>query len=190
MEQHDSVCSLIRTCQLIDSLDDAKLNTFASDLLQSLSSNDLLRNTLKYWLCNNHTMLPRESFQEILNSSIPSVTDSGVSDASEFEETNSTDLEVPPPEHLLDIPEELLIHAFQFLSIQDLYSTEKVCRSLCLTARNPQSLYEIEIDADKMHECPELLNKYCHPRYLKIKSLHIDCAERSGSSIILKQLPT
>eukprot|EP01084_Bolivina_argentea_P268434 455919_1 len=49
------------------------------------------------------------------------------------------------PLTFLKIPSDLKYNLFQYLHENDLYSLEKTCRSVCIDARNPNSLYYINL---------------------------------------------
>eukprot|EP01083_Nonionella_stella_P294044 999825_1 len=106
---------------------------------------------------------------------------------------NSTSLDDAPPKLLIQIPKDLLIHAFQYLDVEDIYRIEKTCRLLCVIAHNPNSLWHLSLD---LQDAPNLntfehYRHYTHPRYAKIKILHFLHHRRglAGHRMMMKALP-
>ena len=52
------------------------------------------------------------------------------------------------PLTLLRIPSDLQCHLFQFLDYEELTRVQKVCRALCIAARNPSSIYSMDFEQD------------------------------------------
>eukprot|EP01083_Nonionella_stella_P173433 598223_1 len=102
-------------------------------------------------------------------------------------------LDDAPPKLLIQIPKDLLIHAFQYLDVEDIYRIEKTCRLLCVIAHNPNSLWHLSLD---LQDAPNLntfehYRHYTHPRYAKIKILHFLHHRRglAGHRMMMKALP-
>ena len=112
------------------------------------------------------------------------------------------------PLTLLRIPSDLQCHLFLFLNIRDLMDVQRVCRSLCIMARNPCSLYALEIDAElstnhhffnESYSRPKLLS-ICHSQSIRRKyrrvignakwgeSVSNLCIDRVGAEIDLQNL--
>ena len=72
------------------------------------------------------------------------------------------------PLTLLRIPSDLQCHLFQFLNFRDLMRVQRVCRSLCITARNPCSLYSLEINPELSTNHHFLNECYSRPKSLSI----------------------
>eukprot|EP01084_Bolivina_argentea_P063907 116587_1 len=59
----------------------------------------------------------------------------------------------------LTIPSDVkIVCIFQYLEEKDLYVLEKICRSICIDARNPNSLYKIIVN------CVNDMNHYTHKK--------------------------
>ena len=83
------------------------------------------------------------------------------------------------PMTLLRIPSDLQFHLFHYLDYLDLVRTQQVCRSLCIAARNPLSLYSLTINPifggyiPVSNECfsqPTVLTLDTHHRLVKDKN--------------------
>ena len=83
------------------------------------------------------------------------------------------------PLTLLRIPSDLQYHLFHFLDHKELTEVQKVCRALCLTARNPSSLYSIHLQAN---ECTkyEYYANYFREWLSRPRSLTIDTPSTSA----------
>ena len=66
------------------------------------------------------------------------------------------------PITLLRIPTDLQCHLFHYLQYKDLMKVQKVCRALCIAARNPSALYLLEIN----------------PRFPELHHFHQECFSR------------
>ena len=88
------------------------------------------------------------------------------------------------PITLLRIPTDLQCHLFHYLHYKDLMEVQKVCRALCIAARNPSALYSLEIkyafefnprSPKTIIDWPEI--HYFHQEWFskpKVLSLHFD----------------
>ena len=73
------------------------------------------------------------------------------------------------PLNLLRIPSDLQYHLFHFLNYKELTSVQKVCRALCIAARNPSSIYSMELDHKSYSGNHKLLSEWLsRPRSLGI----------------------
>ena len=85
------------------------------------------------------------------------------------------------PMSLLRLPKDLQIHLFHFLKLDDLQNVQRVCRALCIVARDPLSLYSLEMRLDTTGF---VKFQYLSDRYSRIKSLDIDIAKPSMDNLI------
>ena len=115
---------------------------------------------------NVHQILPTESELELKDSIYESqLVELPVDSNEDKQSTNQEKKKLPLT--LLRVPTDLQCNLFQFLGLQDLIRVQRVCRSLCIAARNPASLFSLEVTW-----CPRN-QKYCAECYSRPHSLSI-----------------
>ena len=73
------------------------------------------------------------------------------------------------PLTLLRIPSDLQYHLFHFLDYKELINVQKVCRALCIAARNPSSIYSMKVDLRTFLRDHKLFSEWVsRPRSLAI----------------------
>ena len=74
------------------------------------------------------------------------------------------------PVTFLRIPADLQCHLFWYLQIKDLMNVQKVCRALCIAARDPSALYKLEFNP--YFEATQFVNEcYSRPKVLRVEVL-------------------
>ena len=74
------------------------------------------------------------------------------------------------PLTLLRIPSDLQYHLFHFLDFKELMNVQKVCRALCIAARNPSSIYSMKLEYESYSGNHKLLSEWLsRPRSLDIR---------------------
>ena len=92
-----------------------------------------------------HEVLPVDSELNLKDSIYESqLTELPEDDNEDKQSTNQKKEKLPLT--LLRVPTDLQSNVFHFLHLEDLIRVQKVCRSLCIVARNPASLYSLEIN--------------------------------------------
>ena len=135
---------------------------------------DLFANILMEGLNKHHANIPLELLQEMILISPP---DTKINLIDSITQSEPTDESQPPS--LLTLPTAIKTYTFQWLRESDLYTLQKTCRSICIDARDPDSLYHLEINAMN-----DQLNKYItYPRYSKIKSITFQIKERNSTNL-------
>lgn len=115
-------------------------------------------------------VLPGDNELDITDSIYQSkLVDDDIDDEEQNDENSTTDHKKQRvPMSLLRVPSDLQFHLFHFLELDDLQNVQKVCRALCVAARNPLSLRFLNM---------ELNSRGCSSFHLdcysKIESLHV-----------------
>ena len=92
------------------------------------------------------------------------------------------------PISLLRIPRDLQIHLFHYLTLEDLTKVQRVCRSLCIVARDPSSLYSLEFST-RCNVAHHFLSEcYSKPKMLSVQGYRANplliCNEKWSRSVI------
>ena len=74
------------------------------------------------------------------------------------------------PLTLLHIPTDLQCHLFHFLNILELTKVQRVCRALCIAARNPSSLYLLYVNFRSTGNHHFVKRLYSQPKALLINA--------------------
>ena len=94
-------------------------------IIDNMATDSLKRKIIKL-LCDNYKLLPSSSINEIKNIII-----NAKQNEKEKQLITNTALKI------IDMPNDVLIHACQFLEINDIYALDKTCRYLYCVAANP-----------------------------------------------------
>ena len=114
-------------------------------------------------------ILPADNELEIKDTVYESKLVDHDDDEQKDEKNSSTDHKKEKiPMSLIRIPRDLQIHLFHFVELKDLQNVQKVCRALCIVARNPLSLRSLSVELDSIG-CPQF-RANC---YSKIKRLSV-----------------
>ena len=86
------------------------------------------------------------------------------------------------PKTLVRIPTDLQCHLFHYLQFKDLINVQKVCRALCIAARNPSALYRLDINPKSFKNGHFSNECYSRPKVLSIQSCHCFVSHDSAST--------
>eukprot|EP01084_Bolivina_argentea_P093599 168324_1 len=166
MSAAETITPLIQIQEKLENCDEKQEKIFCQEFKHKLLELDIWDKIdfVKHLLCCIHSNLTTDFFQELLD-----LFPHDNNDDDEYKDDDT----YTSSEHVLitELPTDLLIHSFQYLEITDLYNLEKTCRSLCILARNPLSLYHLNIAYKSYFE--KFVN-YQNNRYLKLQSLTLD----------------
>ena len=182
--------SLMRKWKALKPFHLAKLQ---NRLQQCFEEHDRTLPDISSWtVLDVHKELNREELSPELVGAIqailPSDEELGLKD-SVFESQNTESMEKQngetSPITLFRIPTDLQCDIFNFLELEDLHSVQKVCRSLCIAARNPSAFYEFDeprwVDQENERLEPSLYDDaYRRPQSVKIHG-DIWCCEWTNS---------
>eukprot|EP01083_Nonionella_stella_P254660 874833_1 len=186
VQHEETLIPLIRICRTLEVCTTNETIAFGSAFLKIiLQHDDVLLQCTKTILCSLHSTLSTDIFEE-LSASLP---------RKEIDDSMSLNIidDELPPNSIVQIPKDLLIHTFQYLDTTDIYQIEKTCRLFCSVAHDPNSLWylAISLDSDPIEnerddETDALLyahyHHYTHPRYSKVKILHFKDHEQGWGS--------
>eukprot|EP01083_Nonionella_stella_P003301 9430_1 len=181
----DPLCSLIN---IVRKLQNCKLKESVHSIAHVFVHNkeyDLLQSIIMTGICHHYADITPTLFAEIA-SILPITKDITINDSitqSIFfdEERHSQDKNDAKSDGysksitFLQIPSDLKSHLFQYLPERDLYSLEKTCRSVCIDARKPSSLYHMD-----MNKVSNINNYIQKRRYAGIRSLNLDFGHRNN----------
>ena len=137
----------------------------------------VLEEVIGYGICQR--LVPRPQFdglfEEILGmlpekelNITDSVYESRLVDEQEDDEPTNEESKQKLPLTLLRIPSDLQSHLFNFLTVSGLAKVQGVCRSLCIAARRPSSLYSLKFNHPNSnfggHDC------YSKPKALLLET--------------------
>ena len=185
----EKIIPLIHVSRKLMACDSRQQMAVLQQLPQIFESHQLvsvLRGIIFSGICNRnfYDKIPAALYHEIA-SLLPednqldlkdSLYESGLTeipDDTEDDEESANQKKKRLPLTLLRIPSDLQCLLLQFLNFHDLMSVQRVCRSLCITARNPCSLYSLGIDPELSSNHHFVNECYSRPKMLTIFHTHL-----------------
>ena len=146
---HESIVPLINICRKIEACSKAQLLAWMSAFYEMFEES--IKNVLIKLLCSCHANIPSELLEAFVSASpteseLTSLDDSiSKSDLNDNAEKAEVITKEQGSLSLLQIPNDCktLNLSFTYLSEWDLKSVQRVCRCLCVGARDPNALHEI-----------------------------------------------
>eukprot|EP01083_Nonionella_stella_P275978 937443_1 len=181
LPQHETIAPLIKVCRKLEHCDKHQLSEWIQtfpDIFSQNNSLDLWIKILLKGLCCYHASIPTALFDAILATAPnenalhcldDSITKSHLNDETDtdLDDIDVDDRDTTEPLTFLQIPKDMALIIFNFLQRNELFQIQKTCRSLNITARDPNALYRCHIG--KNNTCIY----YSHPFFSRIKVLDV-----------------
>ena len=157
----------IRCCRKIEVMNKEQIIEYITEFIKIFKNEnalDLVKKMMIKSLCFYRADIPLDTFECLLSSSPNENELIDLDDSITKSDLNEEEDEEREPLTLLQIPKALKVLCFNYLRERELVTVQKVCRCLCIAARDPNSLYYL-------HSWME--RDYRHPWDSRIKSLKI-----------------
>ena len=170
---------ILRKVRACSSEQQCKVMKEIPNIFRSYGAISLLNGSILRTLCHERTMknLPAALYHEIV-SILPSDNQLNLRD-SVYEskliatpENQEQNVDTTLSMTLLRIPSDLQFHTFHYLDYLDLVRTQQVCRSMCIAARNPLSLYSLAINPNFGGYIPVSNECFSQPTVLTLDTHH------------------
>ena len=123
-----------------------KLELFQNIMVRGLCEGNVYDNIPTSLYEEMQSILPKDKDLDLKDSVYESRLVETPEDSDEDHKAKKEKKKKKLPLSLLRIPTDLQCHLFHHLNITDLSRMQRVCRALCIAARNPLSLYLLHVD--------------------------------------------